>query len=161
MSKPTTGHLVPPAHEPHARACPPARVPDPSQAASAVEAAALLVSQAIQDSRQPVTDLGSALQRMSEAALAQEGLTREMAVCIESLQFHDRLVQQLAFARDLLVSVLSQKEPDMASYGATRWNAALAAVRCSHGTDKHRGLSGLPSVAAPVSQWTAKAFIRR
>ncbi|HET9389158.1 MAG TPA: hypothetical protein VFO44_05885 [Steroidobacteraceae bacterium] len=128
------------------------------RAASAVEAAALLVSQAIQDSRQPVADLGSALQRMSEAALAQEALTREMAVCIESLQFHDRLVQQLAFARDLLVSVLSQKKPDMASYGATRWNAVLAALRCRPGTHKRRGLSGLPSVAARADHGSCELF---
>src|SRR5581483_985430 len=158
MSKSTTGHLLPPAHEPGASACAPAPVPDPSQAASALEAAALLVSQAIQDSRQPMADLGTALQRMSEAALRQEGLAREMAVCIESLQFHDRLVQQLAFARDLLISVLSQKAPDMACYGATRWNAVLAAVRCSHATDKHRGLSGLLPLAARADHGSCELF---
>lgn len=72
--------------------------------ASAVEAATLLLALAIQDSRQPVQDLGGALQRMSQGALAQDGLARELAVCIESLQFHDRLVQQLSFARDLLAT---------------------------------------------------------
>jgi hypothetical protein len=118
----------------------------------------LLVSQAIQDSRQPVADLGSALQRMSQAALAREGLAQELAVCIESLQFHDRLLQQLAFAHDLLASVLSQKEPDMAAYGATRWNTVLAAVRCSEGAEMRGGLSGLLSLVARGEHGSCELF---
>ncbi|HEY3786088.1 MAG TPA: hypothetical protein VGL55_12465 [Steroidobacteraceae bacterium] len=127
-------------------------IPDPSRATSAVEAAALLVSLAIQDSRRPVEDLGGALQRMSQGALAQEALARELAVCVESLQFHDRLVQQLAFARDLLTSVLSQRLPDVAPYGAPRWSAVLAAVRGLERDDRESGVTALPASISSRSE---------
>jgi hypothetical protein len=35
----------------------------------------------------------------------RDAFARDIAVCIESLQFHDRLVQQLTQARDLLTGL--------------------------------------------------------
>ncbi len=93
--------------------------------AAALAAAADLLALAMQESQGPVGVLGGALERMA-AALAQcaraierqralepssaapaarvladleacrEALEREIALCIESLQFHDRLMQRLA-----------------------------------------------------------------
>ncbi|HZO21296.1 MAG TPA: hypothetical protein VFB37_02250 [Steroidobacteraceae bacterium] len=115
---------------------------DPSETTSVVEAAALLLARAIQETRKPVEDLGGALQLMSRTALAPEGLAEQLAVCVESLQFHDRLVQQLACARELLAGILSQKAPDLGACGAGRWNAVLAAVRCGNGEMADAGARG-------------------
>ncbi len=94
--------------------------------AAALAAAADLLALAMHESHAPVDVLGSALERMAaalsqcaraieqqraieplrsagraEAVLRQldacrEALEREIAVCIENLQFHDRLMQRLA-----------------------------------------------------------------
>ncbi|MGH8140292.1 MAG: hypothetical protein ACREVV_19110 [Steroidobacteraceae bacterium] len=101
------------------------------QTAAAVEAATLLLTRAIQDTRKPVADLCSALQRMHRAVVAGEPVARDLAVCIESVQFHDRLVQQLAFARDLLALILKHKPLDIAAYGAPRWHTLLDAIHHS------------------------------
>lgn len=93
---------------------------------TAIEAAADLLALAMHESHGPVDVLGGALERMAAAlsqyALAverrralgahgsggpaeaplgdleacRETLEREITVCIESLQFHDRLMQRLA-----------------------------------------------------------------
>jgi hypothetical protein len=93
--------------------------------AAALEAAARLLALAMRDSHAPVGTLASALDRMAAAlaqcaraleqqrALADEqsdrepapalgefaatlrALERDIALCIESLQFHDRLMQRL------------------------------------------------------------------
>ncbi len=93
--------------------------------AAALAAAADLLELAMHESHAPVDVLGSALERMAtalsqcartierqraaepfrssgraQAALREleacrEALEREIAVCIESLQFHDRLMQRL------------------------------------------------------------------
>ena len=94
----------------------------PSRCDAAVERATALLIQSMQQSDSPISDLGSALGRMAQA-LSQVGtplfggsgreptgdaqalrdaLARDLAVCIQSLQFHDRLMQQLTQARDLL-----------------------------------------------------------
>jgi hypothetical protein len=94
--------------------------------AAALEAAAALLALAMSESHEPVDVLGSALERMAkvlsrcaraierqralglqrpgghpESPLGEledcrQALEREIAVCIESLQFHDRLMQRLA-----------------------------------------------------------------
>jgi hypothetical protein len=76
----------------------------------------------MQQSDRPISELGSALGRMAQALsqvgeplfgggggepvgdpqALREALARDLAVCIQSLQFHDRLMQQLTQARDLL-----------------------------------------------------------
>ena len=72
--------------------------------AAPLEDAARLLALAMHESHAPVEALAGALERMA-AALAQcapglgregrERLEREIALCIESLQFHDRLIQRL------------------------------------------------------------------
>jgi hypothetical protein len=94
----------------------------PSRCDAAVEQATALLIHGMQQSDSPISDLGGALARMartlSEAgtplfggcgpALSadvqamRDALARDLAVCIQSLQFHDRLMQQLTHARDLL-----------------------------------------------------------
>jgi len=76
----------------------------------------------MQQSDSPISELGGALARMAQtlsesgtplfggpaggstgdAQSLRESLARDIAVCIQSLQFHDRLMQQLTQARDLL-----------------------------------------------------------
>jgi len=60
---------------------------------------------------QTLTDIGAPLfgQAGAEPAgdlqVLRDAFARDLAVCIESLQFHDRLVQQLTQARDLLTGL--------------------------------------------------------
>jgi hypothetical protein len=112
-----------------------------SEAATAVEAAALLVSLAINGTHRPVEQLGNALERLTRAATTSNSLERDsiapqegqpagdLAICLESLQFHDRLMQQLSFVRDLLTAILNHEPLDMAAYGAPRWEALIALIR--------------------------------
>lgn len=93
---------------------------------AATEHATALLAHGLQQSEIPISRLGAALARMARAldeagapvgdpAEANAGasadanhqalraaLARDVAVCIESLQFHDRLTQQLSQAHDLL-----------------------------------------------------------
>jgi hypothetical protein len=106
-----------------------------------VEAAALLVSLAINGTHRPVAQLGDALERLSRAATTSNSQWRDsiatqagqsagdLAICFESLQFHDRLMQQLSFVRDLLTAILNHEPLDMAAYGAPRWEALIALIR--------------------------------
>jgi hypothetical protein len=84
--------------------------------ASPVEAAAALIQLSLHESSGPVEDLSGALGRMAElvhtkpdtqatAADIQNQLARDVAVCIESLQFHDRLAQQLTQVRNILATL--------------------------------------------------------
>jgi hypothetical protein len=43
----------------------------------------------------------------NELQLFRDAFARDIAVCIQSLQFHDRLMQQLTQARDLLTGCAS------------------------------------------------------
>jgi hypothetical protein len=99
----------------------------PSRCDAAVEKATALLINSMQQSDSPISELGGALARMAQTlsdagsplfaaaageppSVLQEGslqllrdaLIRDIAVCIQSLQFHDRLMQQLTQARDLL-----------------------------------------------------------
>jgi len=73
------------------------------------EAMALL-SQAVQESDPAVRQIGDAIARMMHAlhggGLAGEDLRRvlvkDLALCVHGLQFHDRLTQQVNYARDLI-----------------------------------------------------------
>jgi hypothetical protein len=114
---------------------------DTSETATALEAAALLVSLAINGTHRPVEELGNALERLSRAATTSNSQERDsiatregqsagdVAICLESLQFHDRLMQQLSFVRDLLTAILNHEPLDMAAYGAPRWEALIALIR--------------------------------
>ncbi len=106
--------------------------------AAALEAAADLLALAMHESHGPVDVLGGALERMatalslcaraierqralerrspgghaetplSELEACREALEREVAVCIESLQFHDRLMQRLARVGDHLAGLTDE-----------------------------------------------------
>jgi hypothetical protein len=117
---------------------------DDSETATAVEAAVLLVALAVHDTTQPMEQLCDAVERMRQAlpadapggavansarAIRELQLARNLAICVESMQFHDRLLQQLAFVRDLLAAALKHQPLDVAAYGAPRWEALMAAIR--------------------------------
>jgi hypothetical protein len=117
---------------------------DDAETATAVEAAVLLVALAIHDTTQPMERLCDAVERMRQTLPADAPsrtvaisardvrelqLARNLAICVESLQFHDRLLQQLAFVRDLLAAALKHQPLDVATYGAPRWEALMAAIR--------------------------------
>ena len=104
----------------------------------------LLVALAIHDTTQPMEQLCAAVERMRQAlpadapggtvansarAIRELQLARNLAICVESMQFHDRLLQQLAFVRDLLAAALKHQPLDVAAYGAPRWEALMAAIR--------------------------------
>jgi hypothetical protein len=97
----------------------------PSRCDAAVERAATLLIHGMQQSDNPISELGGALARMvqtltdigtplfgnataqSELQVFRDAFARDIAVCIQSLQFHDRLMQQLTQARDLLTGCAS------------------------------------------------------
>jgi hypothetical protein len=90
-----------------------------------LERATVLLAHGLQQSDIPISQLSGALARMAQtltdigtplfgeaAARPTEDLhgfrdafARDLAVCIESLQFHDRLIQQLTQARELLTEL--------------------------------------------------------
>ncbi len=102
---------------------------------AALETAAARLAHAMHESQAPVDRMGAALERMmrtlahharalerlrtergsAEAGAAgaslddleqcRDALEREIAICIESLQFHDRLMQQLAQVRGGLAAL--------------------------------------------------------
>jgi hypothetical protein len=81
---------------------------------AAVERATALLVRGMRESDAPIADIGDALARMT-VALAQHAadpaadvtalravFASNIATCIENLQSYDRLIQQLAQARDIL-----------------------------------------------------------
>jgi hypothetical protein len=130
---------------------------DPS---SAVQAAAALIALAMHESQLPVVEIGGALTRLaghlnegcSEVHFDRESLARELAVCIENLQFHDRLMQQLTQVRNLLASLAAETLP--ASADQKSWNVLVENMRSRFTSDSHRILfnlllpvSGVPMTA--------------
>lgn len=133
-----------------------------NEPASPIEAAAALIQLSLHESNGPVEDLSGALARIAQLAQSPTGsgngaanepldraqLAREVAVCVESLQFHDRLTQQLTQVRNLL-AVLAfcdesaqtalhplEKEPDS-------WLTLLENLRARFTSDSHRILFNL------------------
>ena len=130
--------------------------------ATPVEAAAALIELSLHESNGPVEDLSGALIRMaqlvqppagtgaaaadSEALRAQ--LAREVSICVESLQFHDRLAQQLTQVRNLLATLASSGVPtDMAGRPPQgdphNWQVLLENLRARFTSDSHRILFNL------------------
>jgi hypothetical protein len=80
----------------------------------APDRAAELLGTAMRDTEAPVMDMAGALARISSAlaraqAVNEEAcgcmhLKQDIAICIQSLQFHDRLIQQLTAVRRLMGS---------------------------------------------------------
>lgn len=100
-----------------------------SSCAAAAERAAALLAHGMRESDLPVAQLSSALVRMAQALrdtgspifgeshaqpaadlqALRDAFARDIAVCIESLQFHDRLVQRLTQARDILAGLAANR----------------------------------------------------
>jgi hypothetical protein len=94
-----------------------------------VERAATLLVQSMQAADVPIAQLSDALARMAQTLsdigtplfgqavaepaadvrMVRDAFKRDIAVCIESLQFHDRLMQQLTKARDVLTGPAPDK----------------------------------------------------
>jgi hypothetical protein len=132
-------HGVRPTEPPHGHS-------DPS---SAIHAAAALIALAMHESQIPVVELGGALTRLAsklhddtaDVRIDKETFAREVAVCIESLQFHDRLMQQLTQVRNLLASLAAETLPASADQGA--WNVLVENIRSRFTSDSHRVLFNL------------------
>jgi len=129
-----------------------------AEPASPVEAAAALIELSLHESNGPVEDLSGALARIARLAQSPPGaanepldraqLAREVAVCIESLQFHDRLTQQLTQVRNLLATLAFSDVPtDMAGRPLEgdphNWVVLLENLRARFTSDSHRILFNL------------------
>lgn len=112
--------------------------------ACAAATAAALIELALSESQRPVTELGEALARVS-ATLSAGGLPRpcDLAVCVESLQFHDRMVQQLSQVRDLLAAVAAAGSADTAAGGPQSWPVLMENLRARFTSESHRILFNL------------------
>jgi hypothetical protein len=139
-----------------------------AEPATPVEAAAALIELSLHESNGPVEDLTRALGRMARlvegggnAPLDRGQLSRELAICIESLQFHDRLTQQLTQVRNLLATLACSDVPtDPAGRplggDQLNWQVLLENLRARFTSDSHRilfnlllpGEAGRTSVAA-------------
>jgi hypothetical protein len=123
--------------------------PDADELARAAATAAALLELAIEESLAPVTTLGRALSHMSEARepAAERGATLD--ACIESLQFHDRLVQQLTQVRDLLAGAAGAH---LLTTDPCGWPALRERLRAQFTSESHRMLFNLlmPGEAAGV-----------
>ena len=139
-----------------------------AEPATPVEAAAALIELSLHESNGPVEDLSRALGRMARLVEAggngppkREQLSRELAICIESLQFHDRLTQQLTQVRNLLATLAFSDVPTDAAgrpLGGDQlnWQVLLENLRARFTSDSHRilfnlllpGAAGRTSVAA-------------
>jgi len=116
---------------------------------SAVQAAAALIALAMHESGAPVVELGGGLTRLAgklnegvgDVRFDKESLSRELAVCIENLQFHDRLMQQLTQVRNLLASLAAETLP--ASADQKSWNTLVENIRSRFTSDSHRILFNL------------------
>ena len=103
------------------------------------ETAAALIALAVSESQRPVEALGQALARIAAAVAAGEPpRAADIAACIESLQFHDRMIQQLTHVRDLLAKVAVVPEEDTAG-----WPALRETLRSRFTSESHRMLFNL------------------
>ena len=147
---------------------------DSTDAVTAVEAASLLVGLAVDDTQQPVERMGAALERIqntlstlrrehplspSGTATLEARVAHDLATCIEGLQFHDRLMQQLAFVRDLLAAILEKEPSKLSAYGERRWIALLATIRQHAPLDPRFELFDLlPTAEARAAEGSCELF---
>lgn len=112
--------------------------------ACAAATAAALIELALSESLRPVTELGEALSRVSAAASAgAKPDAGDLAICIECLQFHDRLVQQLSQVRDLLAAVAANGSADTTPGGRQSWPVLMENLRARFTSESHRILFNL------------------
>jgi hypothetical protein len=130
-----------------------------AEPATPVEAAAALIALSLHESNGPVEDLSGALSRMAQlvqskpdtaatAAEIQSRLARDVAVCIESLQFHDRLAQQLTQVRNILATLAFSDVPtDIAGRPLEgdphKWMVLVENLRARFTSESHRILFNL------------------
>lgn len=111
---------------------------DADEIARIAATAAALLELAIQESLAPVERLGRSFARIAAAPDATETVRSELAVCIESLQFHDRLSQQLTHVRDLLAGAATASPADPLT-----WPHLREHLRAHFTTASHRMLFNL------------------
>jgi hypothetical protein len=143
-----------------------------------LELAASLLALAMQESHAPVGALGAALERMARAltrvgkalerqragtrraaggldaaavdiVACHETFEREIAACVEGLQFHDRLMQQLAHVRNCLAE-LSHKSAVQNPEGEESWLHLRAKLWHRLSSDSQRALLDLLLPIAPT-----------
>jgi plasmid stabilization system protein ParE len=106
--------------------------------------AAALVELALSESQRPVAELGESLSRVSAAVSAgSPPAARDLDACVECLQFHDRLVQQLSQVRDLLAAVAAAGSADTAPGGRQSWPVLMENLRARFTSESHRILFNL------------------
>jgi len=124
----------------------PAAGPDDSACdlACAAATAAALIELALGESQRPVAQLGAALSRVSAALSAgSPPAADDLGVCVECLQFHDRLTQQLSQVRDLLAAVAAAGSADTAPGGRQSWPVLMENLRARFTSESHRILFNL------------------
>jgi hypothetical protein len=115
------------------------------------------------ESQAPVEVLSAALVRIAERVghcggglptRERELLAQDIAMCVESLQFHDRLMQQLSQVRNLLSSVATGTAP---AGGDSSWQVLMDNLRSRFTSDTHRILFNilLPPDGSPANAATA------
>lgn len=112
--------------------------------ACAAATAAALIELALCESQRPVTALAEALSRVSAAVSAgSPPAARDLEVCVECLQFHDRLGQQLSQVRDLLAAVAAIGSEATAPGGRQSWPVLMENLRARFTSESHRILFNL------------------
>jgi hypothetical protein len=112
--------------------------------ACAAATAATLIELALSESQRPVTELGEALSRVSAAFSAGSApAAADLGACVESLQFHDRMTQQLSQVRDLLAAVAATGTGESAPGARQSWSVLMENLRARFTSESHRILFNL------------------
>ena len=112
--------------------------------ACAAATAAALIELALSESQRPVGALGEALSRVSAAVSAgSPPAAADLDACVECLQFHDRLAQQLSQVRDLLAAVAAAGSGESAPGGRQSWPVLMENLRARFTSESHRILFNL------------------
>jgi hypothetical protein len=112
--------------------------------ACAAATAAALIELALGESQRPVGQLGEALSRVSAALSAgNPPAAADLGVCVECLQFHDRMVQQLSQVRDLLAAVAASGSIEATPGGRQSWPVLMENLRARFTSESHRILFNL------------------
>jgi hypothetical protein len=112
--------------------------------ACAAATGAALIELALSESLRPMAVLAGALSRVSAAASAGVSpAAGDLAACVECLQFHDRLTQQLSQVRDLLAGVAAAGSMDAVPGGRQSWPVLIENLRARFTSDSHRILFNL------------------
>ena len=123
-----------------------------SERAATLEAIVALLAHAMHESQRPVEKLAGALTRMARALAEsapagaeqhREVFERELAVCIQGLQFHDRLMQQLAHVRNCLAAVHAGDPNAAPEDTEVYWAELRAGMRRRLSSDAQRALLDL------------------